>query len=141
MPIKSLYLFLSRSCDLIRNFSSVLFLWVQWRLSLATDAEPSFSYSFLRHLCLAACEKHIKWWLGSSRKVSTDNAWQFNQRKSGGTIHGKKVTEKIGGVPVDIHRIKSGPLPCFFILQKCSFLSHLYRIRNQISTDNIKNLQ
>ena len=141
MPIKSLYLFLSGSCDLIRNFSSVLFLWVQWRLSLATDAEPSFSYSFLRHLCLAACEKHIKWQLGSSRKVSTDNAWQFNQRKSGGTIHGKKVTEKIGGVPVDIHRIKNGPLPCFFILEKCSFISHLYRIGNQISTDNIKNLQ
>lgn len=141
MPIKSVYLFLSGSCDLIRNFSSVLFLWVQWRLSLATDAEPSFSYSFLRHLCLAECEKHIKWQLGSSRKVSTDNAWQFNQRKSGGTIHGKKVTEKIGGVPVDIHRIKSGPLPCFFILEKCSFISHLYRIGNQISTDNIKNLQ
>lgn len=53
------------------------------------DTKLSFSYSFLRHLWFAACEKYIKWQF-RLKQNSTDNAWQFNQRKSRGTIHGKR---------------------------------------------------
>lgn len=50
---------------------------------LTTDAEPSLSYSFLRHLCLAACEKHIKWQVMVERfpQIMPDNSIKENQEE------------------------------------------------------------
>lgn len=93
---------------------------------LNNRCKPSFSYSLLRHLCLAACEKHIKWDSGNRSKVSRDSAWQFNQRKSRGTIYGKGWLTV--GIPGDIYRIKSGLfLACYSIRIQQKYKSTVYK--------------
>lgn len=93
---------------------------------LNNRCKPSFSYSLFRHLCLAACEKHIKWESGNRSKVSRDSAWQFNQRKSRGTIYGKGWLTV--GIPEDIYRIKSGLfLACYSRKIQQKYKSPVYR--------------
>lgn len=93
---------------------------------LNNRCKPSFSYSLLRHLCLAACEKHIKWASGNRSKVFTDSAWQFNQRKSRGTIYGKGWLTI--GILEDIYRIKSNSfLACYSIKIQQQYKSPICR--------------
>lgn len=125
---------------LTRKFSNVLSVRVQWRLSL-TDVKSSFSYSFLRHLCLAACEKHIKRQLGNSRKVSTDNARQFNQRKSGGTLHGKRGLREERWGSCGHLEYKEWSFALLFHTSETQLHLHFYRIVNHLSTDEITKLK